>query len=419
MSKKLQAELEARGLVAQTGGGELADILQHKRKMYVGVDPTADSMHMGNLVPIILMKHLSDAGHTPFLLVGGATGMIGDPKESGERTLLDNKTLQKNIAAIRGQLASLLETKSLQVVNNADWLKKVKLIDFLRDIGKHFTVNQLIKRDVIKRRLETDEDSISYTEFSYSLLQGYDYLHLHENFAVDLQLGGSDQWANILSGVDLIRRKHGTAAYALTTPIVTDKATGKKFGKSEGNAVWLDPKKTSPLAFYQFWLNTTDTNVADYLKIFSFSSLKKIANVVEKHQAEPHKRLAQKQLARDVTTFIHGADITKSIEKVTQLLYGSKKISTLSATDKQLIIAETQSHSQTKAQMNKGTGIIDALVLLELASSKSEARRLLDSNAVKVNLKSVANDYVISEKDYRDGLVLIKKGKSIGALYFK
>jgi tyrosyl-tRNA synthetase len=418
-AKKLQTELEQRGLVAQAGGGELSDILKEKRTMYVGVDPTADSMHMGNLVPIILMKHLSDAGHTPFLLVGGGTGMIGDPKESGERSMLDNKTLQKNITAIRGQLSGLLKTKSLKVVNNADWLKKVKLIDFLRDIGKHFTVNQLIKRDIIKRRLETEEDSISYTEFSYSLLQGYDYLHLNQTYGVDLQLGGSDQWSNIISGVDLIRRKESKAAYALTTPIVTDKTTGKKFGKSEGNAVWLDSKKTSPLAFYQFWLNVTDANVAEYLKIFSFSSLKKIETVVTKHNAEPHKRIAQKQLAKDVTTFVHGAEITKSIEKVTELLYGSKKISSLSVTDKQLIISETKSHSQTKAQASKGIGIIDALVALELASSNSEARRLIGGNAVKVNTKVVPIDHIISVKDYKDGLVLIKKGKSVGVLHLK
>jgi tyrosyl-tRNA synthetase len=418
-AKKLQIELEKRGLVAQTGGGELTDILAEKRTMYVGVDPTADSMHMGNLVPIILMKHLSDAGHTPFLLVGGGTGMIGDPKESGERSMLDDKTLQKNIKAIRGQLSGLLETKSLKVVNNADWLKQVKLIDFLRDIGKHFTINQLIKRDIIKRRLETEEDSISYTEFSYSLLQGYDYLHLNKKYGVDLQLGGSDQWSNIISGVDLIRRKESKTAYALTTPIVTDKTTGKKFGKSEGNAVWLDSKKTSPLAFYQFWLNVTDANVAEYLKIFSFSSLKKIESVVEKHLTEPHKRIAQKQLAKDVTTFVHGAEITKSVQKVSELLYGSKKISSLSTTDKQLIINETKSHGVTKAQSIKGLSIVDALISLDLASTKSEARRLIEANAVKIANRAVSIDFSITQKDYKDGLVLIKKGKSHGAVFLK
>jgi len=417
-TKKLQAELEARGLIAQTGGGELADVLNEKRKMYVGVDPTADSMHMGNLVPIILLKHLSDAGHTPFLLVGGATGMIGDPRETGERTLLDTKVLQKNITAIRTQLSELLEVASLTVVNNADWLKKVKMVDFLRDIGKHFTVNQLVKRDIVKRRLDA-EDSISYTEFSYTLLQAYDYLHLNTQFGVDLQVGGSDQWANIISGVDLIRRKNDTSAYALTTPMVIDKTTGKKFGKSEGNAVWLDPNKTSPLTFYQFWLNTADENVAEYLKIFSFTSLKKIEGVIAKHEAEPHKRIAQKQLARDVTQFIHGSEITKSIEKVTQLLYGSNKITSLTATDKQLIINETTSLAQTKAATIKGLDIIDALTALKLASSNSEARRLIAGNAVKVNGKVVPIDFIITEKHYKDGLVLIKKGKSIGALYIK
>jgi len=418
-TQKLKTELEARGLIAQTGGGELADILKEKRTMYVGVDPTADSMHMGNLVPIILMKHLSNAGHTPILLVGGATGMIGDPKESGERTLLDDKTLQKNISGITAQLENLLEIKSLKVVNNADWLKKVTLLSFLRDIGKHFTVNQLIKRDVVKRRLETEEDSISYTEFSYSLLQSYDYLYLNEQFGADVQLGGSDQWSNIISGVDLIRRTRGTATYALTTPIVTDKTTGKKFGKSEGNAVWLDAKKTSPLAFYQFWLNVADDNVADYLKIFSFTSLKKIDTILNNHTQEPHKRIAQKQLAGDVTTLVHGKEINQSVEKVTALLYGSKKITTLTAADKQLIINETQSLAQTKTQISKGLGIIDALVGLKLATSKSEARRLIAGNAVKVHQKAVPEDFTVTAKDYKDGLVLIKKGKSVGVLYTK
>jgi tyrosyl-tRNA synthetase len=418
-TKKLQTELETRGLIAQVGGGELTDVLQQKRTIYVGVDPTAASMHMGNLVPIILMKHLSDAGHTPMLLVGGATGMIGDPKESGERSLLDTKTLKKNIAAIKGQLEGLLEIKSMKVVNNADWLGKVKLIDFLRDVGKHFTVNQLVKRDVIKRRLETEEDSISYTEFTYSLLQGYDYLHLNEQFGVDLQVGGSDQWSNIVSGIDLIRRTNGSAAYALTTPIVTDKTTGKKFGKSEGNAIWLDPKKTSPLTFYQFWLNVADENVADYLHIFSFSSLKKIQSTIAKHQTEPQKRCAQKLLARDVTAFVHGAEITKSIEKVTELLYGAKKVTRLTEADTRLIIAETPNLAQTRTQAIKGLDIVDALVALELAPSKSQARRLIEGNAVKVHKKVVPINFIITEKDYIDGLVLVQKGKSVGTVYRK
>jgi tyrosyl-tRNA synthetase len=332
---------------------------------------------------------------------------------------LDTKTLKKNIAAIKGQLEGLLEIKSMKVVNNADWLGKVKLIDFLRDVGKHFTVNQLVKRDVIKRRLETEEDSISYTEFTYSLLQGYDYLHLNEQFGVDLQVGGSDQWSNIVSGIDLIRRTNGSAAYALTTPIVTDKTTGKKFGKSEGNAIWLDPKKTSPLTFYQFWLNVADENVADYLHIFSFSSLKKIQSTIAKHQTEPQKRCAQKLLARDVTAFVHGAEITKSIEKVTELLYGAKKVTRLTEADTRLIIAETPNLAQTRTQAIKGLDIVDALVALELAPSKSQARRLIEGNAVKVHKKVVPINFIITEKDYIDGLVLVQKGKSVGTVYRK
>lgn len=414
---KLQTDLEERGLIAQTGGGDLSEVLSKKRSMYVGVDPTADSMHVGNLVPIILMKHLSDAGYTPYLLVGGATGMIGDPRESGERQLLDDKILKHNLACIKSQMSGLLNKKDLKVLNNADWLSKIKLLDFLRDVGKHFTVNQLIKRDIIKRRLETDEDSISYTEFSYSLLQACDYLHLHKTYGVDLQIGGSDQWANIISGVDLIRRKHGNNVYALTTPMINDKTTGKKFGKSEGNAVWLDPKKTSPLTFYQFWINTADENVEEYLHVFSFTPLTKLKTIIKKHKAEPHKRLAQRQLADDMTTFVHGKLVATSVKKVTDILYGKKPSSNLTKTEKALLIYEAPSLAISKTNLKKGLNISEVLVLLDLVKSKSEARRIIEAGGVSVDTKPVGIDFCFNEKTLKKDLTLVKKGKTIGVVY--
>ncbi len=414
MNKKERIiELKARGLITHEGGGTLEEILSVKRRMYLGVDPTADSLHAGNLVPIILMKHLADLGHEPHLLVGGGTGLIGDPRESGERPLIDEKAVAKNVAALQKQLASLLKKDSIKVFNNADWLKKVSLLDFLRDIGKHFSVNQLIKRDIIKRRLETDEDSISYTEFSYSLLQGYDFLHLNTKHSIDLQIGGSDQWANIISGVDLIRRKNSQTAYALTTPIVVDKTTGRKFGKSEGNAVWLDPKKTSPFAFYQFWINVSDANVVEYLRIFSFTNLTQIDKLLEQHKAEPQKRLAQKALAKDITTFVHGKDVTASVEKVTGILYGNQKAAKLSATDRKLIFAEAPSAKLSKSELTRGVSIIDILLKLDLATSKGEARKLLEGNGVSVNGKLVTLDHIITKADLPDNLALIRKGKKI------
>lgn len=414
--KKLLAELQTRGLVEHHSGGDLTEIFAVKRKVYLGIDPTADSIHMGNLVPIILMKHLADAGHTPHLLVGGGTGMIGDPRQSGERVLLDEKTLKKNIKAVKGQLEGVLQRK-ITVFNNLDWLGKVKMIDFLRDVGKHFTVNQLVKRDIIKRRLETDEDSISYTEFSYSLLQAYDYHHLYQKHGVDLQIGGTDQWANIISGVDLIRRREQGEAYALTTPMVIDKTTGKKFGKSEGNAVWLDPEKTSPFAFYQFWINVADENVANYLRLFSFSTLAKIDKTIAAHEAEPHKRQAQQLLARDMTTFVHGAEITKSIEKISKIIYGAKTIPKLTELDQALIVKEVPSLKLTKRQASSGVSIVDVLLETGLATSKKNARQLIGSNAVSVQGKTVEESFMLDATRLKDGLALVKKGKKVAAVH--
>lgn len=416
--KELAKELKERGLIAQEGGGTLDDILKKKRKIYLGIDPTADSIHVGNLVPIILMKHLFDNGHEPFLLVGGGTGLIGDPKDTAERPFSDLETVAENSRRIKKQLAGILDKDDLVVFNNADWLTKVKMIEFLRDIGKHFTVNQLIKRDIIKRRLETEENSISFTEFSYSLLQAYDYMNLNDKHGIDLQVGGSDQWANIISGVDLIRRKKSKTVYALTVPIITDKTTGRKFGKSEGNAVWLDPNKTSPFAFYQFWINVSDENVGDYLKVFSFLSLSDIADLMKRHKNGPHKREAQKTLARSVTSFIHGSAIADSVEKVSSIMYGGDIVNVLllSKEDKKLILSEVPSLYLSKSDLKKGISVVDILIGVELVNSKTEARRVLESDSVTINGETVSKDLLIEEKHFQEGMAFVKKGKKIAVL---
>lgn len=412
----LGAELQARGLIYQHGGGEVEEILAKPRTFYLGIDPSADSLHMGNLVPIILAKHLVDAGHQPVLLVGGGTGLIGDPKESGERPLLDEAVVAQNAEALRGQLSSIIKKADLQVVDNAKWLKEVSLLAFLRDIGKHFSVNQLVKRELIKKRLETDEDSISYTEFTYSLLQAYDYMQLHEKQGVDLQIGGSDQWTNIISGVDLVRRKLGQTVYALTTPIVMDRVTGKKFGKSEGNAVWLDPAKTSPFQFYQFWINVSDENVAEYLKIFSFLPLEAIDELLAAHAAAPQERQAQRELAKQVTTFIHGETAATSAERVSSLLYGGDMSVALTPDDQGLIAQELPSVRLSQAEVAAGVAVTDALVTTQLASSKKDARRLLEGGGVSLNDQAVTTAYQITEKDLESGLALLRKGKKVAAL---
>lgn len=412
--------LRDRGLIAQVAGGSLDDVLSQPRNLYVGVEPSADSIHVGNLVPIILAKHLANLGHKPFLLVGGATGLIGDPKESSERPLLDKETVAKNVAAIKSQISDILKVGEVTVFDNAEWLGKVGIIDFLRDIGKHFSVNQLIKRDIIKRRLDSDDDGISYTEFSYSLLQAYDFMHLNASHGIDLQLGGSDQWANMISGVDLIRRRNDKASFALTTPIIVDKSTGKKFGKSEGNAVWLNPAKTSPFNFYQFWINVIDENVEDYLKVFTFLPLAEIADIVAKHNEKPQDRLAQKTLAREMTTFVHGAEIAATLERISVLLYSEDSNVSFTAADWEIIGKEVPSVSVSEIMQAtahaEGAPIADVLVAAGLATSKTEARRLLEGGSVSINGEVLPVGYVLAKGDSKTTYALLKKGKKIAGI---
>lgn len=405
----LAEELKARGLV-EHASAPAEDILAKPRTAYLGVDPSADSMHAGNLLVVLMMKRLADAGHKVVLLVGGGTGMIGDPKEKGERPLADERTVARNKKALKAQMQRIVGTR-VTVVDNADWLLKVKLVDFLRDIGKHFTVNELVKRDIIRRRLETPDESISYTEFAYSLLQGYDFLVLNKEKGVDLQIGASDQWTNILSGVELIRRKAGKEAFALTTPLVTD-ASGKKFGKSEGNAVWLDATKTSPFAFYQFWLNQPDELVEKYLKMFTFLPLPEIDTLIGWHRENPGVRKAQKTLAHEVTELVHGAKAADAAESAAGALFGNAPLSALSADARHTLLKEAPNLPVLRKDVRAGLTVLDVLATSPLASSKSDARRLIEGKGVSLNGETVATlDQKFSEDDFADGLALLKKGK--------
>ena len=370
---KLSEELKARGFIGQHTGENLEEVLEAgSRTVYHGIDPSADSAHVGNMAIWIFLRHLSNAGHRVIFLVGGGTGMIGDPKPDAERVLQDETVVAQNVEKIKEQAERLIGGDSgITFVNNAEWLLAQPLVGFLRDIGKHFTVNELVKKDAIASRMGS-EQGISYTEFAYPLLQAFDYLKLHETHGCDLQVGGSDQWGNIVAGVDLVRRKTQDTVHAITVPLVTAKATGKKFGKSEGNAVWLDAEKTSPYEFYQFWFNTTDENVIDYLKIFTFLSLEEIVEIEKEFETDRSARSAQRRLAEEVTKFVHGEDVA----------------------------LETPALS-----VASGTTIVDALIATTLASSKREAREFIESGAVTLDGEKITD----VEGRVRSGL--LQRGK--------
>lgn len=406
----LTEELKARGLIEHSSA-EPERIFDAKRTVYLGVDPTADSLQIGNLAVVLMMKRLGDMGNKLVFLVGGGTGMIGDPKEVGERPMVDEKTVALRTAAIKSQLKRILGNASFKMVDNADWLMSVKLVPFLRDIGKHFTVNDLVKREVIKRRLETPDDSISYTEFTYALLQGYDYLTLHEKYGVDLQIGGSDQWTNILSGVDLIRKRLGKQVYAIGMPLVTD-ASGKKFGKSEGNAVWLDTKKTSPLAFYQFWINLPDANVENYLKVYTFLPLVEINALIELHHRNPGERQAQETLARLVTEIVHGPAATAQAAAATDALFGETPFHELSREARQVALAEAPSVALTAKELAAGCSLAEVLVTGGLATSKSDARRLIEGKGITLSGLPIQDpDQKLYQGDLSSGYALVRRSK--------
>jgi len=403
-------ELKARGLVEHSST-EPEKILAEPRTAYLGVDPTADSLHVGHLVPVLLMKRLGDAGNKLIFLVGGGTGMIGDPKEKGERPMLDEKTVVANTRALQKQLKSILGRSSFKMVDNADWLLGVKLVPFLRDIGKYFTVNDLIKRDIIKKRLETPDESISYTEFTYALLQGYDYFTLYQKYGCNLQVGAADQWTNMLSGVDLIHKKLGRDAYAFTVPLVTD-SSGKKFGKSEGNAIWLDPKKTSPFRFYQFWMNLPDAGIEKYLKVYTFLPLIEIGALMELHRRNPGERQAQKTLARLVTEIVHGPATTAEVIAASDALFGMTPFNELAREARAVALAEAPSVEIARRNLAEGYSLAEALVAGGLASSKSDARRLIEGKGITLGGMIIENpDQKIYLGDLPGGYALVRKGK--------
>jgi tyrosyl-tRNA synthetase len=414
----LLPELEWRGLVYDATEG-LSDALARGRvTAYAGFDPTAASLHVGHLLPAIGLARLQRFGHSPIAVVGGGTGMIGDPSgKSQERVLLSREQIDANVAGIRTQLERFLDfepragASAARVVNNADWLAEFDLLDFLRDTGKHFTVNYLLQKDSVKRRLES-EDGISFTEFSYLLLQAHDFLELFDRFECTLQLGGSDQWGNITAGIDLVRKVRGQKAHGLVMPLLTT-AAGVKFGKTEAGAVWLDPRLTSPFKFYQFWLNTGDADVVSYLKYFTFLDRPAIATLETAVAGAPQAREAQRVLAREVTTMVHGAEQAARAERASTVLFG-EELDSLTAADV-LEIFEDVPATDLAADLfaADGLGIVDLMAQVKLAPSKAEARRLVQSGGVYVNNRRVADPLMrITREQAIDGrLFVLRKGQ--------
>ena len=403
---KLSEELQARGFINQSSFETLSIIFdEEKRVVYHGIDPSADSAHAGNFVIWMMLKHLVNHGHRLIFLVGGGTGMIGDPKPDAERVLNTREAVNSNVVKLKLQAKNFFGEDNISFVDNYDWLGSLGLIPFLRDIGKHFTVNELIKKDAISRRLQS-ETGISYTEFAYPLLQAYDYLKLYKDDGATLQVGGSDQWGNIISGVDLVRRVERATVYAVTVPLIIDKATGKKFGKSEGNAVWLAAEKTSPYAFYQFWLNVADDSVIDYLKLFTFLSLEAIAELEEELKNNPSARDAQKVLAKEVTSIVHEEEVFNQINQVTNCLFGEILISELSSDEISLL-----KENAPLTKVVDGSFLVDILVESSLATSKREARTFIESGAMAISgVKVIDLEYKV-KKDVDGELIHLKRGK--------
>ena len=403
---KLSQELQERGFIYQTSAENIGEILDGEpRTVYLGIDPTANSIHVGNLVVYMLLNRLMLAGHKVILLMGGGTALIGDPGgKSEERPFVEPEIIAQQAAEMEKGIRRFV-AGDVQFVNNYDWLSKISMIEYLRDVGKYFTVNSMIKKDIVANRL-TDDNSISYTEFSYSLLQAYDYAHLHKEYGCDLQIGGSDQWSNILAGVEYIRRTTGDEVHALTLPLVTDKATGKKFGKSEGNAIWLNPEKTSPYSFYQFWLTVSDENVIDYLHIFTFLTLEEVSELGKEHSQNPGARNAQKRLAQEVTSFVHTSDVAQAVERVSSFLFGEVSLQDLSE-DEIAILKE----NAPLTQVVDGSTLVEVLVTSELATSNREARTFIEGGAVQVNGEKIESVDALLKKADLGELVLLKRGK--------
>jgi len=423
MIKNFVEELRWRGMIHDMTPETEEQLMKEMTSGYVGIDPTADSLHIGHLVGVMMLVHLQRAGHRPIALVGGATGMIGDPSgKSQERNLLSEEILRKNENGLKKQLAKFLNFESGEnralLVNNYDWMKEFSFLDFIREIGKHLTVNYMMAKDSVKKRISADSKSgMSFTEFSYQLVQGTDFLHLFQNEGCKLQMGGSDQWGNIITGTELIRRKlgHEHNAYAITCPLIT-KADGSKFGKTESGNVWLDPEKTSPYEFYQFWLNVSDEDAEKYIKIFTLLSKDTIYNLIEEHNKAPHMRLLQNELAKDITCRVHSeAEYNAAIE-ASQILFGKGTTDMLKKMDEKMLLSVFKGVPQSKVERSEfeaGIGILDFLSAKAGAfKSNGEARRMLKDNAVSINKAKINESFELSDESLlNDKYILVQKGK--------
>ena len=411
-------ELAWRGLVVQTTGREAlgSALADGPISLYCGFDPTAASLHVGHLTQVLTMRRLQLAGHRPFALVGGATGLIGDPRMSGERVLNDAEIVATWVESLRGQISRFLDLEGefgVTMVNNLDWIGQMSALDFLRDMGKHFRMGTMLAKDTVARRLQSDE-GISYTEFSYQVLQGIDYLELHRRHGVSLQYGGNDQWGNLLAGVDLIHKVEGQDVHALTTPLVT-KADGTKFGKSEGGAVWLDAELTSPYAFHQFWLNAADADVLNYLRFFTFRTQEEIAELEHATETASHERAAQKALADELTTMVHGARATEQAKAAAAVLFGRGDVRAL---DEQTVLAIAR--ELPGAEVSSTTPLVDAFVSAGIAQSKGAARRDADGGGLSVNGEKISADDLAREVAELDALpgghLLLRRGRKNAAM---
>ena len=415
-------ELKWRGMLHDAMPGTGEHLSTGMQSAYVGIDPTADSLHIGHLVGVMMLRHFQLAGHKPYALIGGATGMIGDPSgKSNERNLLDEATLAHNQAGIRAQLSRFLDFNSSEdnraiLVNNYDWMKGFSFLEFIRDVGKHITVNYMMAKDSVKKRLSGESsDGLSFTEFTYQLVQGYDFLHLYRTHNCTLQMGGSDQWGNITTGTELIRRIDGGKGYALTCPLIT-KADGTKFGKSEGGNIWLDAERTSPYKFYQYWLNTSDADAEKYIKIFTFLTRDEIENLVKTHRETPHLRVLQKRLADEITVMVHSREDLENAVRASDILFGKSTSEDLKKLDEKTFLDVFEGVPQAEVareEIENGLDMIGALAAKTgFLVSNGEARRELKQNSISVNKEKVREDYILSTDDLiNHKYVLLQRGK--------
>lgn len=422
MANNFVEELRWRGMLHTEMPGTEEHLLEQMRSAYVGFDPTADSLHIGNLVPIMLLAHYQRCGHKPVALVGGATGMIGDPSgKSSERNLLNEDTLRHNQEAIKKQLSHFLDFTSdaknaAVLVNNYDWMKEFSFLEFIRDVGKHITVNYMMAKDSVKNRISSDSsDGMSFTEFTYQLVQGYDFLHLYKNIGCTLQMGGSDQWGNITTGTELIRRIDQGKGYAITCPLIT-KSDGSKFGKSEGGNVWLDANRTSPYKFYQYWLNSSDEDAEKYIKIFTFLDQNTINEIIEEHKAQPHVRGLQKRLAEEITAMVHSKEELENAEKASGILFSKDFKNDIKQLNENLFLDVFEGVPQAEISKDKIESGLDMIAALSaetnFLASNGEARRALKENSVSVNKDKVKEDYNITTDDLiNDKYIVINRGK--------